>query len=118
MTDNSMLTCCVQALARKGVYVAEPSDCALTETVLIQTTPLKMTAHMAVMEALMSLFVKEHVTPERVVSGIRRFSKMEAVPGDQEEALLMWINQSCQALRDRVDRELGEGEVSPTVLQS
>jgi len=32
----------VQALARKGVLVAEPVDCALTETVLIQTTPLKM----------------------------------------------------------------------------
>ena len=32
----------IQALARKGVFVAEPADCALTETVLIQTTPLKM----------------------------------------------------------------------------
>lgn len=32
----------IQALARKGISVAEPSDCSLTETVLIQTTPLKM----------------------------------------------------------------------------
>lgn len=32
----------IQALARKGIYVAEPADCALTETVLIQTNPLKM----------------------------------------------------------------------------
>ncbi len=32
----------IQALARKGVFVNEPSDCSLTETVLIQTTPLKM----------------------------------------------------------------------------
>ena len=32
----------IQALARKGVYVAEPADCALTETMLIQTTPLKI----------------------------------------------------------------------------
>ena len=32
----------IQALARKGVYVAEPSDVALTETVLIQTGPIKM----------------------------------------------------------------------------
>ncbi len=31
-----------QALARKGIFVAEPADCSLTETVLIQTTPLKM----------------------------------------------------------------------------
>ena len=32
----------IQALARKGVCVAEPSDCALTESMLIQTAPLKM----------------------------------------------------------------------------
>lgn len=32
----------IQALARKGVYVAEPTDVALTETVLIQVTPIKM----------------------------------------------------------------------------
>jgi len=27
---------------RKGVCVAEPPDCALTETMLIQTNPLKL----------------------------------------------------------------------------
>ena len=38
----------IQALARKGVYVAEPSDVALTETVLIQTGPIKMVSRRAV----------------------------------------------------------------------
>lgn len=32
----------LQTLARKGVHVPDPPDCALTETVLIQTNPLKM----------------------------------------------------------------------------
>ena len=32
----------IQALARKGIYVAEPSDVALTETTLIHTSPLRM----------------------------------------------------------------------------
>ena len=32
----------IQALARKGVCVEEPSDCALTESMLIQVAPLKM----------------------------------------------------------------------------
>ena len=32
----------VQALARKGIAVQEPADCALTETMLIQTNPIKM----------------------------------------------------------------------------
>ena len=38
----------IQALARKGICVAEPSDCSLTETVLIQTTPLKMVSLFAI----------------------------------------------------------------------
>lgn len=32
----------LQTLARKGLHVANPSDCTLTETVLIQTNPLRM----------------------------------------------------------------------------
>ena len=52
-------------MSRKGVYVSEPPDCSLTETVLIQEAPLKMSAHMAVVEALMMLYVKEQVQPER-----------------------------------------------------
>lgn len=32
----------IQALARKGVYVAEPTDVALNETVLMQDSPIKM----------------------------------------------------------------------------
>ncbi|CAG2063931.1 unnamed protein product, partial [Timema podura] len=32
----------IQALARKGVLIGEPSDAQLTETVLIQTTPIKL----------------------------------------------------------------------------
>lgn len=36
----------IQALARKGVYVAEPTDVALTETVLIQVSPIKMVSVM------------------------------------------------------------------------
>lgn len=55
----------LQAMSRKGVFVSEPSDCSLTETVLIQDSPLKMTAHMAVIEAIMMLYVKEQVQAER-----------------------------------------------------
>jgi calmodulin-regulated spectrin-associated protein len=35
----------IQALARKGVLVAEPPDAQLPETVLIQTTPIKLVSH-------------------------------------------------------------------------
>ena len=35
----------LQALARKGVYVAEPNNTQLTETILIQNSPLKMVCY-------------------------------------------------------------------------
>ena len=47
----------IQALARKGICVAEPSDCSLTETVLIQTTPLKMVSLFAI------IFWPHNLTP-------------------------------------------------------
>ncbi len=100
----------IQALARKGVYVAEPSDCSLTETVLIQTTPLKMSAHMAVTEAVMSLFLKELVSIDRLVNVVKRIEKTseESIkrPADQEEALLLWLNKCCEALKRKAEAEL------------
>ncbi|XP_037074459.1 patronin-like [Pollicipes pollicipes] len=98
----------IQALARKGVYVAEPSDVALTETVLIQTGPIKMSAHMAVMEAIMALYIREVITAERVVGVVRRFTQLQAsteLPADQEEALLLWINKACARLRLQIAAE-------------
>ena len=79
--------------------MSEPADCALTETVLIQTSPLRMSAHLAVMESLMMLFIREQAPPSRVLSAVRRYSKTEDLPADSEEALMFWINQSCQAVR-------------------
>ena len=95
----------IQALSRKGVFVSEPSDCSLTETVLIQDSPLKMSAHMAVVDGLMQLFVRELVAPDRVLTAVRRFSKTDATPGDAEEALLLWMNQAGAALRARLENQ-------------
>uniref|UniRef100_T1JA50 CKK domain-containing protein n=1 Tax=Strigamia maritima TaxID=126957 RepID=T1JA50_STRMM len=99
----------IQALARKGVYVAEPSDVALTETVLIQTSPIRMSAHMAVIEAIMALYIKETVTTERIVQAIKKFSSFSAsseLPADTEEALVLWINKSCVKMKHRIEEEL------------
>ena len=92
-------------MSRKGVFVSEPSDCALTETVLIKNNPLKMSAHMAVIEALMLLYVRELVDPPRVQEAITRFTKTtpDAVPQEPEEALLLWVNESCQSLRKNLE---------------
>ena len=104
------------------MYVAEPSDCALTETVLIQTTPLKMSAHMAVIDAIMGLYVKEQVSADRLSAAVRRVAPAGTadvtVPAEHEEALMAWINVSCTALSRQIESELEEkaAEVGEPVL--
>ncbi|XP_060802957.1 patronin isoform X10 [Amyelois transitella] len=92
----------LQTLARKGVHVPDPPDCALTETVLIQTNPLRMSAHMAVIEALMVLYAREVVTLDRVSAAAQRFGTSQplAAPSNvpHEDGLLCWINAACAAL--------------------
>ena len=56
----------IQALARKGVSVAEPTDCALTESMLIQTAPLKMVSFLFCLINVMLyyLFTNTHNVPK------------------------------------------------------
>ncbi|KYM95331.1 Short spindle protein 4 [Cyphomyrmex costatus] len=102
----------LQALARKGVYVAEQNNTQLTETILIQNSPLKMSAHMAVIEGLMVLYAKEVVTGDRVVSAIQRFDPQAEVdvPSDHEKGLLLWINHASHALIAKIQSEEGSGD--------
>jgi len=103
----------IQALARKGICVAEPSDCSLTESVLIQTSPLKMSAHMAVIEALMQLFIKEQVAVDRVLNTVKRFSapvSTSEAPTDPDSALLLWSKRCCEALKLKIENEAEESE--------
>ncbi|XP_026670652.1 patronin isoform X4 [Ceratina calcarata] len=102
----------LQALARKGVYLAEPNNTQLTETILIQNSPLKMSAHMAVIERLMVLYAKEVVTGDRVVSAIRRFDPQADVdvPTDHEKGLLLWISHASRALIAKIQTEEGGSE--------
>ncbi|KAL2745623.1 patronin isoform X1 [Vespula maculifrons] len=102
----------LQALARKGVNVAESNNTQLTETILIQNSPIKMSAHMAVIEGLMALYAKEVVTGDRVVSAIRRFDPQAdvEVPNDHEKGLLLWISHASHALIAKIQTEEGAGD--------
>jgi hypothetical protein len=74
---------------------------------------------MAVMEGIMGLFVKEIVSAERVVAAVRKFAEVTggsgandpATPKDAEQAMLLWINKSCAALKKRLEDE-SEAHVS------
>ncbi|XP_054281794.1 patronin isoform X3 [Macrosteles quadrilineatus] len=95
----------LQVLARKGIYI---NDAQLTETVLIQTNPIKLAAHVSVMEALMSLYSKEVATPDRVLAAVNRFnlsSPPPPLPPDHEAALLLWVNEATAALNERIRQE-------------
>ncbi|VEN49558.1 unnamed protein product [Callosobruchus maculatus] len=104
----------LQTLARKGVL--EPSDDAnrnLTETTLIQTNPLRMAAHMAVIDHLMRLYAREVATPERVQAAAQRFAgdrgAGQAVQSeDPEQLLLAWVGGACAALTERLNQEAGQ----------
>ena len=70
---------------------------------------------MAVIEAIMSLYVKETVSCDRVAATVQRFglrsggggiSAEESLPSDSEEALLHWVAGSADALRERAAAEL------------
>ena len=60
---------------------------------------------MAVMEAIMALFVKEVVSPEKIVAAIRQFAELDTSqppPKEPEQALLLWISKTCQALKKQL----------------
>ena len=87
-------------------------------------------AHMAVTEALMSLFLKESVSTSRVLRTVRRMDKnskaldtsnnggdlegggggLDPDSADPEEALLLWVSESCRAVKKKaMDEVVGGG---------
>ncbi|EEC02376.1 conserved hypothetical protein, partial [Ixodes scapularis] len=101
----------VGALQRKGVDLEPPEDrTPLTETVLAQTAPLRMSAHMAVIGGIMDLYVKEVLIPIKVFEVVRRFAAVgypEEVPVDAEDAALLWLNKCSVKMRHRIEDQLG-----------
>ncbi|XP_075169158.1 calmodulin-regulated spectrin-associated protein patronin isoform X15 [Haematobia irritans] len=99
----------LQTLARKGVPVNETKDMPLTETVLIQTNPLRIIAHIAVIESLMLLYAKEITSNERVNNAIKRISgngNQQLPSGNVEQTILAWVSHTCAALKKRIERDV------------
>ena len=73
---------------------------------------------MAVTEALMSLFLKESVSTSRVLSTVRRMDKnskaldtsngddLDPDSADPEEALMLWVSESCRAVKKKAMDEV------------
>ncbi|XP_025830608.1 patronin isoform X4 [Agrilus planipennis] len=65
-----------------------------------------MSAHMAVIEAIMLLYAKEVVSPDRVLAAVQRFNQRKtSSPENYEQGLLLWITHGCEALKKRIEQE-------------
>ncbi|KAL5013329.1 hypothetical protein ScPMuIL_007599 [Solemya velum] len=98
----------IQVLSRKGIYVMQSDDLEVTETVLMKTSPFNVSAHLALIDALMKAYVSEVVSIEKVVQAVRRFAVFNAsseLPSNHADALIFWINKVCTTLQQRLDRE-------------
>ncbi|XP_055916427.1 patronin [Eupeodes corollae] len=103
----------LQTLARKGVPVRESPDMPITETILIQTNPLRINAHISVIESLMILYAKEITSGDRIPNAIKRVSgggSFQMASGQGcEQYLLAWISHVCASLKKRIAQEVERG---------
>lgn len=97
----------IQALSRKGIYVVESDDTPVTDGDLA-SMPIKMSAHMPMIDALMMAYTVEMISIEKVVASVKRFSTFSAskeLPFDLEDAMVFWINKVNMKMREITDRE-------------
>lgn len=74
-------------------------------------------AHMHIMEAVMMLYAKEVVTPNRVMAAIQRLNHVPhrntiTMPEDSEKAILLWVNRIVEALKHRISSSPVVGFIS------
>ncbi|XP_059957497.1 calmodulin-regulated spectrin-associated protein 1 isoform X8 [Mesoplodon densirostris] len=98
----------IQALSRKGIYVMESDDTPVTEPDLSHA-PIKMGAHMAMVDALMMAYTVEMISIEKVVASVQRFSTFSAskeLPYDLEDAMVFWVNKVNLKMREITEKEV------------
>ncbi|XP_038559556.1 calmodulin-regulated spectrin-associated protein 1-B isoform X3 [Micropterus salmoides] len=97
----------IQSLSRKGIYVVESDDTPVTDEDLA-CMPIKMSAHIPMIDALMMAYTVEMISIEKVVASVKRFSTFSAskeLPFDLEDAMVFWINKVNMKMREITERE-------------
>ncbi|XP_061623342.1 calmodulin-regulated spectrin-associated protein 1-B-like [Phyllopteryx taeniolatus] len=97
----------IQSLDRKGIYVVESDNTAVTEEDLAGM-PIKMSAHIPMIDALMMAYTVEMISIEKVVASVERFSTFnpsKELPFDLEDAMVFWINKVNTKMRDISEKE-------------
>ncbi|XP_058864291.1 calmodulin-regulated spectrin-associated protein 3-like isoform X2 [Acipenser ruthenus] len=115
--DNAAL---LQLLTRRGLQPTE-QDQPITEADL-RLQPIKMSAHLAVIDALMSAFAMETMSSVKIsVGGVDSDSgsapsKLQPVPW--EYAILFWVNKLIHKLQEGTEREQTHRHLPGTDLQT
>ena len=97
----------LRALSHAVEIEVRDSDGALvTEMALISTDPIRLTTHLALIDALMTAHMKSTITIEKVVNAVSEYTVVDnrEEPMDCIDALLFWINKICLLVRDDVER--------------
>ncbi|XP_051534210.1 calmodulin-regulated spectrin-associated protein 1a isoform X1 [Myxocyprinus asiaticus] len=97
----------IQTLARRGIYVREADDTPVSHNDL-SSTPIKMSSHIPLIDALMVAYTVEMMAIERVMTSVKRFSNFCAskeLPFDMEDAMLFWINKVILKMRELSEKE-------------
>ncbi|XP_047228980.1 calmodulin-regulated spectrin-associated protein 1a isoform X3 [Girardinichthys multiradiatus] len=97
----------IQALSRKGIYVLETNNTPVSDLDL-SSSPIKMSAHIHLIDALMMAYTAEMISIEKVVSCVKRFSNISAskeLPFDLEDAMILWINKINIKMRELTEKE-------------
>ncbi|XP_026542426.1 calmodulin-regulated spectrin-associated protein 1 isoform X1 [Notechis scutatus] len=98
----------IQALSRKGIYVMESDDNPVSDSDL-SSAPIKMSPHMAMIDALMMAYTVEMISIEKVVASVKCFSTFSAskeLPYDLEDAMIFWINKVNLKMREITEKEI------------
>ncbi|KAJ7986793.1 hypothetical protein DPEC_G00332060 [Dallia pectoralis] len=97
----------IQALSRKGVYVLESDDNPVSDADL-GCSPIKMSSHISLIDALMMAYTIEMMSVERVVASLKRFAPFSAsqdLPFDLEDVMIFWINEVILKMREITEKE-------------
>ncbi|XP_077441501.1 calmodulin-regulated spectrin-associated protein 1a isoform X2 [Vanacampus margaritifer] len=98
----------LQVLSARGVQVRD-SDKVHVSALDLGSTPVKMSCHMHLIDALMMAYTMEMISVEKVVSSVKRFSNFSASkerPLDLEDAMVLWINMVNTKMRAISEKEM------------
>ncbi|XP_037121343.1 calmodulin-regulated spectrin-associated protein 1-B-like isoform X1 [Syngnathus acus] len=98
----------LQALSARGIQVRDSDDVHVS-TLDLNSSPVKMSCHMHLIDALMMAHTMEMISVEKVVSSVKRFSNFSASkerPMDLEDAMVLWINKVNTKMSAIAEKEM------------